>query len=108
MILRRTRSFLALYGRPSMIFCDKASPMPGSWLNSSFEAVLMSSLALLLVLLAAASVLALFFDLLDFADVWLELSLALPAACAYPRLAIMSNAINSERCLVTFMNGSPP
>src|SRR5580698_519358 len=43
MIFFFTRSVLALYGRPSIIFCEYLSPMPGSAVSWSLVAVLMSS-----------------------------------------------------------------
>src|SRR5579863_4224037 len=42
MILRVTRSVLARYGRPAMIFWAKAGPIPGSVSRSSGLAVLIS------------------------------------------------------------------
>src|SRR5947208_11006904 len=42
MILRLTRSVLARYGRPAMIFCASAGPMPGRESSSSVLALLIS------------------------------------------------------------------
>src|SRR5689334_12818801 len=44
-MLRFTRSSFRLYGRPSMIFCEYASPIPESPSRSALAALLMSILA---------------------------------------------------------------
>ena len=45
MIFLLTRSRFVRYGRPSMIFCEYASPIPGRALSWSLVAVLRSSLS---------------------------------------------------------------